>query len=165
MANIIRRKSEVSPAVAGEWDAFRVMRDLLRWDPFREMSFVGGARDEGGQYVPSFDVKETKDAYMFKADLPGIKESDLDISLTGNRLTVSGKREAEEKQEGDTWYTYERTYGTFTRSFTLPEGADAEHVTANLKDGVLNLIIPKLPEVQPKRIQVKAGAEKEKAKA
>src|SRR5262249_47223344 len=114
---------------------------------------------------PSFEVKETKDSYLFKADLPGVKEEELDISLTGNRLTVSGQRQEEKKDEGETYYAYERRYGTFSRAFTLPDGVDAEHVQAGLKDGVLTVVVPKKPEVQPKRIQVKAAAKGEKAKA
>ena len=164
MANIIRRRQETAPSVSREWDPWRMMNDLLRWDPFREMGFIRPGVEEG-QFLPTFDVRETKDAYIFKADLPGVKESDLDISITGNRLTVSGKREAEEKQEGDTWYAYERSYGSFTRSFTLPEGIDPDHVRAELKEGVLALHVPKRPEVQPKRVQLKSGSEKEKAKA
>jgi HSP20 family protein len=108
------------------------------------------------------EVKETKDSYIFKADLPGIKEDGLDISLTGNRLTISGQRREEKKDEGDRHYVYERSFGSFSRSFTLPEGIDADHVQAELKDGVLNVVVPKKPEVQPKRILVKGPGESDK---
>jgi hypothetical protein len=70
-----------------------------------------------------------------RADLPGIDEKDLDGSLTGNRLVASGKREAEEEQKGETWSACERSHGSFTRSFTLPEGIDTEHVRASLDKG------------------------------
>ena len=112
-------------------------------------------------------MKETKDAYLFKADLPGVKDEDLDISLTGNRLTVSGHREEEKRDEGDRYYAFERSYGTFSRSFTLPEGVDTEHANAELKDGVLTISLSKRPEVKPKKIEVaKATSGKgEKAKA
>jgi HSP20 family protein len=126
---------------------------------------AGWARAGQGTFSTAFEVLERKDAYVFKADLPGFKEADVDIQLTGNRLTVSGKREAEQTDENDRYYAYERTYGSFTRTFTLPEGIDADHVRAELKDGVLTLMVPKKPEVQPKRIQLKPGSEKEKAKA
>src|SRR5438067_13730413 len=98
MANITRRGTG-QLSTGQEWDPFRMMREMLRWDPFREMTpYTGGGLQEGGLgFVPQFEVKETKDAYIFKADLPGVKEEDLDISLTGNRLTVSGKREAEQR--------------------------------------------------------------------
>ena len=167
MANIVRRgeqKGSVSPfRGGGEWEPFRAMRDLLRWDPFAEMAPFAGMGEL--QYVPQFDVKETRDAYVFKADMPGVKESELDISLSGNRLTVSGKREAEERSESDTYYAFERSYGTFTRSFTLPEGIDQDHVNAELKNGVLTLVLAKLPEAQPKKISIKGIGGKETGKA
>lgn len=163
MANITRRSGEITPA--REWDPFRLMREMLRWDPFRELAPY---RPEETGYVtwsPTFDVRETHDYYIFKADLPGVKEDDLDIAVSGNRLTVNGKREAEEKEEGETYYTYERSFGSFSRSFTLPEDTSSNDVRAELKSGVLTLVLPKKPEHQPKRITVKAGSEKEKAKA
>jgi HSP20 family protein len=156
MANIVRRGgSETVPARGVEWDPFRMMRELLRWDPFAEMTPF--AQERGTVFLPQFDVKETNNSYIFKADLPGMKENDLDIAVTGNRLTISGKREAEERQEGETYYAYERNYGAFTRSFTLPEGVDADHVQADLRDGVLTLTLPKRPEAQPKKINIQAS--------
>lgn len=91
---------------------------------------------------------------MFRADVPGAEDSDLDVKLTQNRLSISGKRESEKSEKGDTFYTNERSYGSFTRSFTLPEGVDADKIRAELKEGVLTLSIPKRPEVQPKKIAV-----------
>jgi HSP20 family protein len=78
-------------------------------------------------------------------------------------LTVSGKREEEKREEGERFYAYERRHGSFTRSFTLPEGVDVEHINAELKEGVLSLTVPKRPEVQPKRIQLGGGKVKGKA--
>ena len=156
MANITRRGERT-------WDPFRMMRDLMQWDPYRSEQFM--TPQQGATFLPDFDVKETKDGYLFKADLPGVKEGDLDISLHANRLTISGKREAEQRDEGETWYAYERSYGSFQRSFTLPEGVDAEHVRADLKDGILSLFIPKKPEVQPKKITVGGAGEAKKVKA
>jgi HSP20 family protein len=164
--NITRRQAsvpETRPA-AIEWDPFRMMREAMRWDPFREMSplFAG----EKGLFMPDVDVKETESAYVFKADLPGMKEKDVEISLTGNRLTLSGKREEERREQHETYFTTERSYGAFTRSFTLPAGTDADHVKADLKDGVLTVNVPKKPEVQAKKIPVTASApEKPQAKA
>jgi HSP20 family protein len=150
MANLIRRtgRGGLEPT---RFDPFEMMRDMMRWDPFAEL---GAAGERELAFAPSFEVKETKDAYLFKADLPGVKEEDLDISLTGNRLTVSGHREEEKRDEGDRYYTYERSYGTFSRSFTLPEGVDVEHANAELKDGVLTINVAKRPEVKPKKIEV-----------
>ena len=166
MAIIRRNDTERGLSQSRGVDPFEMMRDLMRWDPFRELSrgVAGGAETAG--FIPSFEVKETKDSYVFKADLPGVKQDDLEISLTGNRLTVSGQRQEEKRDESDTHYVYERSFGSFSRSFTLPEGIDVDQVQAELKDGVLNVVVPKKPEVQPKRILVKSTGEGEsKAKA
>ena len=157
---IIRRSEGREPMVPGGLDPLRVMRELLSFDPFGEIT--PAARVEALGFAPKFDVKETKDAYLFIADLPGIKEDDLDITVTGNRITVGGKREAEEREEGDTWYAYERNYGSFSRSFTLPEGADLDHIDAELKAGVLKLTVAKKPAHQPKKISLKSLGEKVK---
>ncbi|BDG04167.1 Hsp20/alpha crystallin family protein [Anaeromyxobacter oryzae] len=163
MANLIRRTESGSMEPSRFFDPFELMRDVMRWEPFRELGMLG--RHELA-FVPSFEVKETKDAYVFKADLPGVREPDLEISLTGARLMVTGKREEEKKEEGERYYAYERSYGSFTRSFTLPEGVDAEHAEAELKNGVLTVSIPKRPEVKPKKIELKAELKAgEKAKA
>jgi HSP20 family protein len=167
MAIVRRQQQDQERGLARRWDPIDLMQDLMRWDPFRELSrSVAGAGDLAG-FVPSFEVKETKDSYIFKADLPGVKEDQVDISLTGNRLTISGQRQEEKKDEGETYFAYERSYGSFSRAFTLPEGIDPDHVRAELKDGVLTVVVPKKPEVQPKRIQLQGGGtgEKERAKA
>jgi HSP20 family protein len=169
MANIMRRNQgnrELAGAPAGgtTFDPFRLMRDMLRFDPFRELEL--GFLGERG-FSPSFDVKETKDAYVFRADVPGLKEEDVQISLTGNRLTISGSREQERQNEGEQYYASEISYGSFTRSFTLPDGTDPDAVQADMKNGVLTVSIPKKPEVQPRKIPVGRGAPPptEKAKA
>jgi HSP20 family protein len=162
MTNIaVRKENGNKPApLATEprWEPFRVMRDLMGWDPFREMTPFTPQVLAG--FAPSFEVKETKDGYSFKADIPGVKESDLEVTVTGNRLSVSGKREAEKQEQTDTYYTYERSYGDFTRAFTLPDGVDMNSVRADLKDGVLTLSINKTPEAQPKKIAVQSAAKK-----
>jgi HSP20 family protein len=153
MANFLVKRNERDVARTGgrdyRWDPFRTMDFLLRWDPTRE---DGSAPAEG--YVPRFDVKETKDGYLFKADLPGVKEGDLEISMNGNMLTVSGKRDPERTDEGDQYYALERGHGSFVRSFTLPDSADGDQVTANLESGVLTLHIAKRPEAQPRKITI-----------
>jgi HSP20 family protein len=160
MANLIRRNEPRETVPSTQWEPLRVMRELLRWDPFAEM--LPSVTGESAVFSPRFEVKETKDAYVFKADLPGVEESDLDIALTGNRLTVSGTREAEARQEHDTYYAYERSYGSFSRSFTLPEGIDVDHADAELRHGVLMISIPKKPEHQPRKIALKNVGEKVK---
>lgn len=133
-------------------EPYRVMRDLLRWDPFREVNWMPG--DTALAFVPTFEVKETKGSYLFKADLPGIKEEDLEINLLGNRLTISGKREQERKEDTDSYHLMERSYGAFSRTFNLPEEVEADHIHAELKDGVLNLSIPKQPESKPQKVKL-----------
>lgn len=145
-------------APAPTWEPFRLMRDLMGWDPFREMAAFAPQFPSG--FAPNFEIKETKDGFVFKADVPGVKESDLEISVTGNRLSIGGKREAEKKEQTDTYYAYERSYGDFMRVFTLPDGVDTNSVQAELKDGVLMLNIKKTPEAQPKKIAVQSAQKK-----
>ena len=142
-----------------QWYPMRAMRDLLRWDPFREMAPALPSLDLAG-FNPSFDVTENNDAFVFKADLPGVHEDELEISATGNRLQISGKREIGHETKNDTVYTYERQSGSFVRSFTLPDGADLEHAKSELKDGVLTLIVPKKPGAQAKKIAISTGTSK-----
>ena len=171
MGTLIKKREAAPATVQNEWDPFRAMRQMMRWDPFRDMlrweplaeSFP--MPPEIAAFAPNFEVKETKESYLFKADLPGVKEEEVEISLVGNRLTVNGKREAEKVEEGDTFYTRERSYGSFNRAFTLPEGVDLEHVQAELKNGVLAIVVPKKPEAQPRKVEVKLGEKAEKAKA
>lgn len=162
MAITLRRDNPVKNQEVQQWDPFREMQSLLRFDPFREMRpFFGNYAYPDLTFNPAFEVKETKDAFIFKADIPGVKENDLEVNITGDRLMISGKREEEKKEENETVYAWERTYGAFTRSFMLPHGVDQGHIRAELKEGVLTLVLPKLAEVQPKKIAVKS----EKVKA
>lgn len=161
MANLPVRRTTPTFDTGFSWDPFQQMRELMRWEPFTEMT-KGWFPTEKHTFTPAFEVKETKDAFIFKGDLPGMKESDVEITLTGNQLRISGKREAELKEETDKYYTYERTYGTFTRMFTLPEGIKGEEIRAEMKDGVLTLNVPKTGELLPKKITVKTS---DKAKA
>ena len=165
MVDIIRRKSENSaPPVFNEWDPFAGLRNLLRWgggsfDPFREMIPVFEASSQLPAYLPAFEVKETKEGYVFKADVPGVKEEDLKVTLAGNRLTISGKREEEKKQQDETYYCYERSYGTFSRAFTLPEGTDGDKIHAEMNNGQLSILVPKKAEQVAKEVKVN-GAKK-----
>jgi HSP20 family protein len=156
MANLTVNKAAVPATPTYGWDPLSALREFVRWDPFREIAPLA-ARERMVEFDAAFEVKETKDAYVFKADVPGVKENDLAVNLTGNRLTVTGKREAERRQEHDTYFSYERSFGSFTRSFTLPEGIETEKVQADLKDGVLTINVPKKPEAQPKKVSIKAG--------
>jgi len=130
----------------------------MHWDPFRQMAPFLTGEEQPARYTPDFEIKETKDGFVFKADVPGIKEKDLEITMTGNRLTISGKREAEKEESSDTFFARECSYGAFTRAFTLPEGTDSSNeIRAELSQGVLTLFLPKRPELQPRRIEVKVS--------
>lgn len=158
MAEIVRKNG----GQLAEWNPMRMMREMLRWDPFREIApmLPSFAPVERMEWSPSFDVSENKDAYLFKADVPGVKKEDLEITTTGNRVQISGKRDTEHETRSDTYYAYERQFGSFTRSFTLPEGADLDHAKSELKDGVLTLAIPKKAGSQAKRVPIAVSAAK-----
>lgn len=163
MANITLKKEAVPAQVLPrqEYEPFRLMREMLTsFDPFMALRPTIPAWPEI-TFAPAFEVKETKEGFIFKADVPGVKENEIEINITGNRLVVSGKRESEKEEKGETYYAVERNYGAFSRAFTLPEGVDIEHAKAELKAGVLTLVFPKLPEALPKKIVVK-GEEKVK---
>jgi HSP20 family protein len=159
MANITVRRDNESRTLAPQiplweprYEPFRMMRELMGWDPFREMTAF--PLTATSSFAPAFEIKETRDGYTFKADVPGVREQDLDITLTGNRLTVSGKRESDKIEQTDTYYAAERNYGSFFRSFTLPEGIDANSMHADVRDGVLSLSVRKVPEALPRHIPV-----------
>jgi HSP20 family protein len=170
MANISLRREAETPQSMMPAEPFRAMRDLLGWDPFRELRGFEPLRDllslptsRGlAEFAPAFEVKETKDAFLIKADVAGVKESDLDVSVLGDRITITGKREQEATDKGETWYTYERSYGSFARTFVMPTGIDMNHSHAELKNGVLTVALPKVEQTPVQKIQVKA-AEKSKA--
>ena len=150
--NLIRtRETRALPVQAGAFEPFRLMRNFLRWDPYRDFGFP---EEASSTFMPSFDVKETSDAYVFVADMPGIRRDDLDIQLAGNRITVSGHRDAESSNEEGRCYSQERSFGTFTRTFSLPEETEPGKVAAELRDGVLHLTVPKSPEVRPQKIKI-----------
>jgi HSP20 family protein len=129
----------------------------MTWDPFREMAPYWSRETNPTRFAPEFEVRETKDGFVFKADVPGIKEEDIEISMTGNRLTIAGKREHEEIVDADTYYARECRYGSFRRSFTLPDGTGSGTAPkADLHLGVLTFVLPKAPQQQTKRIEVKA---------
>jgi len=150
---IIRRNGGELPHIPTEDEPFHWMR----WGPFRQAAPFLTGEELPERLTPDFEIKETKDGFVFKADVPGVKEKDLEITLTGDRLTISGKREAEKEENTDTYYARERSYGGFTRAFKLPEGADGNNqVRAELNQGVLTLFLPKKAELQPRRIEVTA---------
>ena len=146
--SLLARTNGNTPARYVSRDPFQVARDLLSWDPFFGNRQVSA-------FVPAFEVKETNDAFVLKGDIPGVAEADLDIAVHNNILTISGTRQAEERKEGDSFALYERQYGSFSRSFSLPDTADGERVEAKLDNGVLALTIWKKAEAKPRKIALK----------
>ena len=130
MANIaVRNEKQIAPML--DVEPVQMIRDLLRWNPFRELAPIVHTLPVTG-FVPTFEVRESPDRFLFLADLPGIVEKDIEITLAGNRLIIAGVRKIENVEENETYFTNERMYGAFTRSFTLPEGVDLEHIVAEL---------------------------------
>jgi HSP20 family protein len=142
------------------------MGSLSRWDPFGEMQRItdqmfrplfGG--EERRTFAPAVDIYEDADAITVKAEVPGIKPEDVNISVENNVLTLSGERKLERSEEREGYHRIESSYGSFTRSFVLPESCNADEVEADMTEGILTLRIPKKAEIAPKRIPVKAHAE------
>jgi HSP20 family protein len=159
MAELAIRKTNGGQPRQGEQRPMNLLREMMKWDPFSELAPVLGLQPGEG-VVASFDVKETPNAYIFKADIPGFTEKDLDITTAGNRLTISGNRRDEREDKGDTYYVCERRYGSFSRAFTLPQGIDLEHVNAEVKHGVLTVTVPRVAAPAAKKIQVKSASVK-----
>ena len=155
MANLTKKDSG-SRQLAPMRDPFQMIRDFFV-DPFRalQMPFVG----QQMAWNPCFEVRETDNAYVFKADLPGVKKEDVEISLLDNRLLITGKRDQEMEQDEGTLHTYERSNGSFQRAFNLPDNADLDKISTDLKDGVLTLAVPKkeMKGKEPRKIQIGAG--------
>jgi HSP20 family protein len=142
---------------------------LVRFEPFRElaalqnemgrwMSTLAGATTPGnGQssnWLPAVDVWETDNEVVLSFDLPGIPEDKITVELDDNVLTVSGERERTQEHTSERFYRFERRFGTFSRSVTLPTGVTESDIMANYKDGVLEVRVPKPEEQKPKRIRV-----------
>jgi HSP20 family protein len=112
------------------------------------------------RWLPAMDLVEAEDHFVLKADLPGLGEDDVSIEIQDKTLTISGERQADHEQSERGWYRVERQFGRFSRSLTLPEGIDAEAVSASFHNGVLAVRIPKPEERKPRRVEIKAGASK-----
>lgn len=149
------------------------MANLTRWDPFKELDELQGRlstlfgrapirkdaeREEQMTVVdwaPLVDVVETDKEYLIKAELPEVKKEEVKVTVQDDVLTISGERTREKEEEGKKFHRIERAYGSFSRSFTLPEDADPANVTADFKNGVLNVHIAKSERAKPKSIDVK----------
>ncbi|NJM52469.1 MAG: Hsp20/alpha crystallin family protein [Blastocatellia bacterium] len=110
-----------------------------------------------GAWSPSVDIFENQDQIVLEAELPGMKSEDVNISIENNVLTLHGERKFEKKDEGDNFHRVERSYGSFSRSFTLPPTVSSENANAEFENGVLRLTLAKREESKPRRIEIKAG--------
>jgi HSP20 family protein len=114
------------------------------------------------RWIPAMDLVETQDDFVLRADLPGLTESDVNIELEDNVLTVSGERKAEHEERKEGYYRVERASGIFSRSLTLPEGVNPEAVKASFENGVLEVRIPKPEQRKPRKVAISVGGEKQK---
>ncbi|OLE86282.1 MAG: hypothetical protein AUG08_15150 [Acidobacteria bacterium 13_1_20CM_2_55_15] len=140
---------------------------LIKWDPFREfntlparLAFWGKDWEEPlstTTYVPSVDIFETDNEVVVKAEMPGMNANDIDVRLENNVLTLKGERHFEKDAKEENYHRIEREYGTFTRSFALPRTVNGDKVSAEYRDGILKIVLPKKEETKPKAIKVAAA--------
>jgi HSP20 family protein len=135
---------------------------LVKPEPFtREIDRVFdaffGQSDQGRRWVPPMDLVEAEDHFLLKADLPGLSEGDVNIEVQDGTLTISGERQAEHEQREKGWYRIERSFGSFNRSLTLPDGVDPDRIDASFHHGVLEIRIPKPEERKPRRIAISSS--------
>jgi HSP20 family protein len=146
---------------------------IVRWEPLRELAsiqnemnrlfgtaFEGPAPANGAtlrRWMPAMDLIETDDQFVLRADLPGLAEEDVNLEVEDNVLTVSGERKAEHETTKEGYHRVERAFGAFSRSLTLPEGVDAEAVSARFDRGVLEIRIPKPEQRKPRKISIGVG--------
>ncbi len=139
---------------------------IVRWEPLRELTSLQadmnrlfntaftGPVGASVRWAPAMDLIEKADAYVLRADLPGIKQEDLALQVEDNVLTLSGARKHDAEQDVAAYHHAERPHGAFSRAITLPKGVDATGVTATFTDGVLEVRIPKPERAQPRRIEI-----------
>ena len=144
---------------------------LVRWEPAQELqslqqemnrlfgTFFEPARgiSAARRWVPAMDLVETDAEYVLRADLPGLKEEDVNVELEDNVLTITGEREAEHEGRSEGYYRIERASGSFARSLTLPEGVDGENIRATFDRGVLEVRIPRPEQRKPTRVAISVG--------
>lgn len=161
---------------------------LIRWEPVRELNTlqnevnrlfntffdpqttISAGVGNGGtlparRWIPAMDLVERDDAYVLRADLPGLTEEDVHIELEDSVLTVSGRRSLEQERKGEGYYRVERAFGEFSRSLTLPEGINPEAIRANFENGVLEVHIPKPEERKPHRVEIAVGGQQRAVEA
>jgi HSP20 family protein len=147
------------------------MATLVRWEPFREIAtlqnemsrlmntFAGGDGETSRSWVPALDVWETEGEIVYALDLPGIAEDDISIEFEDGSLTVTAERERRNEVPDDKLYRYERRFGTYTRTFGLPQGVAEDQIKAECHNGVLEIHVAKPEQAKPRRIQI-GGSER-----
>jgi HSP20 family protein len=151
---------------------------IVRWDPFRDLvtlrdrmnrlfEDVMPGREEGtdvalAAWAPSVDIRETDKALIVTAELPGVDEKDIEVSVENHTLTLRGKREMEKETKREDYHRIERSYGSFYRAFSLPASVDVDKIEAKHEDGLLRITVPKKPELKPKKVKVLKGGKSEK---
>jgi HSP20 family protein len=150
------------------------MNVITRWNPFKELEEMENrlstafgraplAKNGGkeamtvAEWAPLVDITEDEKEYVIKAELPEVKKEDVKVSVQDNVISISGERKSEKEEKGKKYHRVERAYGSFYRSFTLPEDADGGIVAAEFKDGVLKVRLPKSEKAKPKSIEVKVA--------
>jgi HSP20 family protein len=151
------------------------MNALIRWDPFKEMEELQSrfgrllgltpARTENGgrelmtitEWTPSVDIIEDEKEWLVKADLPEVNKENVKLTVENGVLTITGERKFEKEEKDKKYHRIERSYGSFLRSFTLPDTADATKVSAEFKDGVLKVHLPKSEKAAPRTVEVKVA--------
>lgn len=145
--------------------------NLIKWDPFKELEeisnnlnrFFGRApstsRSDVGMLAesdwnPTVDISETETEYLIKADIPGVKKEDVKVTVQDGMVTIRGERKQEKEEKGKKFHRIERTYGNFMRSFRMPDDANESGVSAEFKDGMLNVTLKKSATAKPKSIEV-----------
>lgn len=137
---------------------------LARWNPFRELDDVFNPYQTGfltksidsssTEWSPLADITETEEAFHVKAELPGVKKDDVDVSLSNGVLTLKGERKTEEETKDEKQHRIERFHGTFVRRFDLPDNIDQDGITADYVDGILSLTIPKTTKTTPETMKI-----------
>lgn len=143
--------------VSDPWKDFGSLQERINRmfdDTIRTLYPTDGEELEKGTWAPAVDIYETNDSFVVSADLPGLNKDEIQIDLKDNTLTLKGEKKFEEKVSKDNYVRIERTYGSFVRSFTLPQNVDPEKIKAKYKEGVLEVTIPKKEEAKPKQIKV-----------
>jgi len=146
--------------VRDPWRDFGTLQDRINrlFDQTLRTFYPEGEEElERGTWAPAVDIHETEDSFVVKADLPGMNKDDIQVDLKDSTLTLKGEKRFEDKVSKDNYIRIERAYGTFTRSFTLPQNVDADKIKAKYKDGVLEIILPKKEEAKAKQIKVEVS--------